>query len=145
MGAHSTVSISHTSLATKCVALKKRRSHVQTTLVKLQRNRSVIEPTGLNAVAVDSVERIEVGPGCYRRDLPSRPGMRLWIVEMDAGAEWPRVDHHDAGGEDIFVASGALIEGERRFEAGTFIRGNPNSSHRPKTDVGVRLVGVNLL
>lgn len=104
-----------------------------------------IEAIGLNAVAVSGVGRVEVGPGCFRRDLPSRAGMRLWVVEMDPGAQWPRVDRHGEGGEDVFVVSGALIEGERRFEAGTFIHFDAHSSHRPRTDAGVVLFGVNRL
>lgn len=104
----------------------------------------MVEAVGLNAIAVDKLARVEVGPGCYRRDLPSREGVRIWVVEMDPGAEWPHVDHHDHLGEDVYVSEGAMIEGERRFEAGTFLHFDANSSHRPRTDVGARLFGFNL-
>lgn len=97
------------------------------------------------SVCVDQAARVEVGPGCYRKDLPSRNGLRLWIVEMDPGAEWPHVDYHANGGEDVFVAKGVLIEGDIRHEAGTFLQFAPHSSHRPRTDVGVQLFGINKL
>lgn len=98
----------------------------------------------LDTVDVNACPRIEVGPGCFRRDLPSRSGVRIWMVEMEPGAEWPRVDEHDASGEDILVVSGELIEDERPFAAGTFVAFGPRSTHRPRTDVGVTLFGFNL-
>ena len=102
------------------------------------------EPVGLTAVDVDSIPAVTVGPGCVRRDLPSRDGMRVWVVDMAPGAEWPHVDAHDGSGEDVFVASGELIEGEQRLGPGTYLHFGPNSSHRPRTEQGVRLFGVNL-
>lgn len=105
----------------------------------------MVEAIGLTPVKIADVPRIEVGPGCYRRDLPSRTGMRMWVVEMDPGAEWPHLDQHKAGGEDVFVASGAMIEGSKRYEAGTYLHFGADSSHRPRTDVGVTLYGINLL
>lgn len=99
---------------------------------------------GLNAVDVDAVTPVHVGPGCVRRDLPSREGLRLWIVDMEPGAQWPHVDNHDLPGEDVFVSSGVLIEGADQYEAGTFIYFDAHSSHQPRTDVGVRLFGINL-
>jgi hypothetical protein len=105
---------------------------------------SAIEPT-FSAVDIDSVTPLEIGEGCYRRDLPSRNGVRIWIVDMEPGAEWPHVDLHDQSGEDVFVFSGELIEGERRLGAGSFLAFSPFSKHRPRTETGVRLFGINLL
>jgi len=96
-------------------------------------------------VAVDSVPEIRVGPGCVRRDLPSRSGVRIWIVDMAPGSEWPRVDVHDGNGEDIFVVRGELIEGDRTITAGSFVQFAAHSRHRPRTLTGVRLFGFNLL
>jgi ChrR Cupin-like domain len=102
---------------------------------------------GIEAVIVDvdAAPEIHVGPGCLRRDLPSRNGVRIWIVDMAPGSEWPRVDEHDANGEDIFVVRGELIEGERTIPAGSFVQFAPHSKHRPRTLTGVRLFGFNLL
>jgi hypothetical protein len=105
----------------------------------------MFEPVGLNAVNFSDCPPVQVGPGCIRRDLPSRAGVRTWVVEMEPGAEWPRVDEHDELGEDVFVVRGELIEGDRRFGPGTYLHFEPESRHRPRTDVGVVLAGFNLI
>lgn len=55
---------------------------------------------------IDRLPVVEIGPGCTRRDLPSNVGVRVWIVDMAAGSEWPHVDHHDDAGEE-FTSSAA--------------------------------------
>ena len=89
----------------------------------------------------DEVEPVVVGPGCYRRDLPTTGNVRAWVVDMEPGAKWP----HDEHGEELFVVSGELIEGDERYSAGSYLLYHPGSSHRPRTDTGVRLFGFNLL
>jgi len=96
----------------------------------------------VQALHAADVPAIEVGPGCLRRDLPAASGMRAWIVEMAPGSEWPRVDEHPAG-EDGYVLEGEMIEGDRRFPAGTWLHFLPGSSHRPRTGTGLRLLGFN--
>ena len=97
----------------------------------------------LLAMRDDDVSRLEVGPGCYRRDLPAGPSIRAWIVDIEPGCEWPYVDAHTASGESVFVVSGELIEGESRYGAGTYLYYAPHSTHRPRTENGVRLFGFN--
>jgi hypothetical protein len=101
-------------------------------------------PIGLETIDVGALETVDVGPGCTRIDLPSRDGVRLWVVDMEPGAVWPHVDHHDSFGEDVFVVSGEMIEGEERLGPGTFLKFGDGSSHRPRTDIGVRLFGLNM-
>lgn len=96
-----------------------------------------------HAVHIESVVPVVVGDGCLRRDLPSNAGVRVWVVDMAPGSEWPQVDHHDTG-EDFFVVSGEVIEGEARYGAGTYVSFAPDTRHRPRTESGVRLLGLNL-
>jgi hypothetical protein len=98
----------------------------------------------VTVVRVDDVAAIEVGPGCYRRDLPATSAVRTWIVDIAAGSQWPHVDVHDTG-ESFYVVEGEVIEGDRRFGAGTYVWFAPGSSHRPRTEIGVRLFGFNLV
>jgi hypothetical protein len=105
----------------------------------------MVEPTGLTPVIFEDCVPVIVGPGCVRRDLPSRQGVRTWVVEMEAGSEWPHIDQHDQWGEDVFVVDGEVIEGSQRYGPGTYLHFGPRSSHRPRTETGVRLVGFNLV
>ena len=105
----------------------------------------MVDPVGLTIFDIDDVLLTTVGPGCRRRALKGRDGLRLWVVEMDPGAEWPHVDDHGPGGEDVLILSGELIEGDRRLGPGTYMHFGPNSSHRPRTEIGARLYGMNLL
>ena len=95
-------------------------------------------------VTIDGVDPVHIGPGCRRYDLPSSPGSRAWIVDIDAGAQWPHVDHHGASGEMVLVLSGSVIEDEQVIGAGQYVRYGADSSHRPRSEEGVRLFGVNL-
>ena len=107
--------------------------------------KSSVERNDPLATLADDVPRIDIGPGCWRRDLPGNDRVRVWIVDMAPGAQWPHVDHHDVNGEQVFVVSGELIEGERRFGPGHHLAFGSHSSHRPRTEIGVRLFGFNLL
>lgn len=97
----------------------------------------------LETVRVDELQPTVVGPGCHRRDLPSTPGVRVWVVDMSPGSTWPVVDEHPEG-EYVQVIAGELIEGEQRFGPDTYLFFRPGSSHQPRTERGVRLFGFNL-
>ena len=96
------------------------------------------------AMCIDEAVAVEVGPGCVRRDLPSNPGVRVWIVDMEPSSQWPHIDRHDEKGEEYYVISGEVIEGDQRYPAGTYVTFAPGSRHRPRTETGVRLFGINL-
>ena len=111
----------------------------------MTRNNQLAQGRGTHvAFQVGEVSAIEVGPGCLRRDLPGLPGIRVWVVDMAPGSEWPHVDHHQAG-EGFYVISGEVIEGSARYRAGTYVSFVPDSEHRPRTESGVRLIGFNPL
>lgn len=97
----------------------------------------------LTVIDPADVEPVIVGPGCIRRDLPNAGGLRAWIVEMEPGAVWPHVDNHDVYGEQVLVLEGEMIEEGRRIGPGSYLNFGPHSSHRPRTETGVRLFGVN--
>jgi len=98
----------------------------------------------LQAVKPDDIAALEIGPGCYRRDLPGPAGARMWIVEMEPGAQWPYEDVHGDQGEQVWIITGDLIEGDENYGPGTYLNFGPNSSHQPRTESGVRLFGINL-
>ena len=98
--------------------------------------------TGMRALHVDAAPAAEVGPGCLRRDLPAVAGVRMWVVDMAPGAQWPSIDHHDTG-ESYYVIHGEVIEGEARHGAGSYVCFAPDTRHRPRTETGVRLIGLN--
>jgi hypothetical protein len=125
--------------------------HLQTKFVSLSSSitapyRGRVNSTfadGLLRIWIDRVAAVEVGPGCRRRDLPGPGGMRVWVVDIAPGSQWPEVDTHGGGGEAFLVVSGEVIEGEQRFGAGSYVAFAPHSRHRPRSETGVRLFGFN--
>ncbi|QID19282.1 DUF4437 domain-containing protein [Nitrogeniibacter mangrovi] len=59
-------------------------------------------------------------------------------TEQVALARWPAgtqpVAHRHAGGAEIFVLSGELIDAAGRYPAGTWLRLPPGSEHQPRVD-----------
>lgn len=98
---------------------------------------------GMQALCIEDAPAIAIGPGCLRRDLPSVAGVRTWIVDMAPGAQWPQVDHHETG-EAYYVIRGEVIEGQARHGAGSYVVFAPDTRHRPRTETGVRLIGLNV-
>src|SRR5690349_22724241 len=66
------------------------------------------------APTLENLSPVQVGPGCLRWNLPATAGVRAWIVDIEPGAQWPHVDQHDGHGEQVWVISGEMIEGDRK-------------------------------
>lgn len=98
---------------------------------------------GPQALRIDDVPAVAFGDGCTYRALPSGPGVRVWVVDMAPGAQWPQLEHRETGAS-LYVVSGEVIEGSVRYGAGTYVAFAPDSRHRPRTDTGARLLGFHL-
>ncbi|MFD1539274.1 cupin domain-containing protein [Nonomuraea guangzhouensis] len=96
------------------------------------------------AVHIDDVVPVEVSPGIVRRRLTATEGARGWLIDFAPGTQWPEVDVHE-GEERYYVLSGEVIEGETRYEAGTYVVFAAGSRHQPRTETGARMLGINLL
>ncbi|WP_425494176.1 cupin domain-containing protein [Lysobacter soli] len=84
----------------------------------------------MQAWAIDAVPALQIGQGCTRRDLPAGPGVRVWVVDMAPGSQWPVLDHHETG-ESYYVIAGEVIEGQARFGPGTYVYFAPDSPPSP--------------
>ena len=97
----------------------------------------------MQVVDVESVAPVEVGPGITRRTLPTTDRARSWVIDFAPGSEWPSVDVHDDE-ERYYVVTGEVVEGDQRFGAGSYVVFAPGSKHRPRSDTGARMLGINV-
>jgi hypothetical protein len=76
------------------------------------------------------------GPGVRIRDLWRNGVRRAMQVEFDAGAQWPGLDYHVPGPEEVFIVSGDFDDGVATHHAGTFLHHPAGSSHSPRSQNG---------
>ncbi|MDF5757508.1 cupin domain-containing protein [Spongiactinospora sp. TRM90649] len=93
---------------------------------------------------VDEVEAVEVAPGIIRRRLPATDWARGWMYDFAPGTEWPEVDVHE-GEERYYVISGEFIDRGHRLGPGSYVVFAPGSTHRPRTEIGARMLGISIL
>jgi len=98
----------------------------------------------LETVHVDDVPAEVVAPGITRRRLTATPHARAWVIDFGPGSLWPATDHHEDE-ERYYVLSGEIVEGERRHPAGTYVTFHAGSSHRPGSETGGSMLGINLI
>jgi len=79
------------------------------------------------------------GPGVQIRELWADGVKRALEVEFDAGAQWPGLDYHVPGPEEMYVLSGEFDDNGTVLPAGTFVHYPAGTSHSPKSAEGGRL------
>jgi hypothetical protein len=79
------------------------------------------------------------GGGVRVRTLWRDGVKRALEVEIDAGAQWPGLDHHVPGPEEVYVLAGDFDDGANVYRAGTFLHHPAGTSHTPRSAEGCRL------
>ena len=100
----------------------------------------ILAQEGYESVSAADVAPREVFEGVRVRTLWKGPtGAHANLLEMDAGASWPRRDIHEPGPEEVYVVSGVFNDGARDYPAGTFLHAPAGSWHVPQTPNGCTL------
>jgi quercetin dioxygenase-like cupin family protein len=97
------------------------------------------EPYVTEVVAGRELRVTSPGPGVRCRTLWEDGVKRALEVELDAGAQWPGIDHHVPGPEEVYVLSGDFDDGANVYRAGTFLHHPAGSSHSPRSVEGCKL------
>lgn len=90
-------------------------------------------------VAGREIKVTSPGDGVRVRTLWQDGVKRALEVEFDAGAQWPGLDYHVPGPEEVYVLSGDLDDGANVYRAGTFLHHPAGSSHSPRSAEGCKL------
>jgi hypothetical protein len=67
-----------------------------------------------------------------------------WMYDFAPGTGWPGVDVHE-GEERYYVVSGEFIDTGHRLGPGSYVVLAPDSNHRPRTETGMRMLGIGIL
>jgi hypothetical protein len=97
------------------------------------------QPDVSGVVAGSLLQETSPGEGVHVRTLWRDGVKRALEVELDPGAQWPGVDYHVPGPEEVYVLSGDLDDGANVHRAGTFVHHPAGSSHSPRSAEGCRL------
>lgn len=97
------------------------------------------EPDLTGVVAGRELRVKPIGPGVRVRTLWEEGVKRALEVEIDAGAQWPDLDHHAPGPEEVYVLSGDFDDGANVYRAGTFLHHPAGTSHSPRSVEGCKL------
>ena len=96
-------------------------------------------PDVTNVVAGSLIEERSPGNGVRVREIWREGVRRALEVEIPAGSQWPGVDYHVPGPEEVYVLSGDFDDGANVYRAGTFLHHPAGSSHSPRSVEGCRL------
>jgi len=97
------------------------------------------EPQLSEVVAGRELKVTSPGPGVRVRTLWQEGVKRALEVEFDPGAQWPGIDHHVPGPEEVYVLSGDFDDGANVYRGGTFLHHPSGSSHSPRSVEGCKL------
>lgn len=79
------------------------------------------------------------GPGIQITELWRAGVHRALRVDFEPGAQWPDLDLHIPGPEEVYVLAGDLVDGAHRLTAGTFAHYPAGTSHQPHSEGGCSL------
>ena len=97
----------------------------------------MINLEGVVATKWQDVPAQDISPGIRRRILwRGANGAKAQILEIDAGAKFPRLDVHAPGPEEVYVVSGIFNDGVHNYPAGSFIHNPAGSAHVPQSKEG---------
>jgi hypothetical protein len=96
-------------------------------------------PNVTNVVAGSLIEERSPGNGVRVREIWREGVKRALEVEIPARGQWPGVDYHVPGPEEVYVLSGDFDDGANVYRAGTFLHHPAGSSHSPRSVEGCRL------
>lgn len=80
------------------------------------------------------------GQGVRVRTIWQSGVRRALQVEIDAGTQWPGLDYHVPGPEEVYILSGDYDDGQGVHRTGTFLHHPAGSSHSPRSENGCVLL-----
>jgi anti-sigma factor ChrR (cupin superfamily) len=80
------------------------------------------------------------GDGVRVRTIWQNGVRRALQVEIDAGKQWPGLDYHVPGPEEVYIVSGDYDDGQGVYGTGTFLHHPAGSSHSPRSKNGCVLL-----
>jgi hypothetical protein len=105
-----------------------------------------VTPEAFVEAHVSDAETSEVGNGIVVHRLyrsgPEPNARRALLVTFPAFAQWPGIDVHEPGPEDVYVVRGTFhgLTGEASVHGpGTFLHFAAGTSHSPSTNTGGEL------
>ena len=80
---------------------------------------------------------VEVAPGIFERKIwGGDSGQRATVLEFKPEAQYPGIDVHLSGPEQLYVISGVFNDGKHDYNEGTFINNPVGSAHIPQSKTG---------
>jgi len=92
---------------------------------------------GITSVNWMDIPSVEVAPGIFERKIwGDDSGQRAFVLEFKLGAQYPGIDAHLSGPEQLYVISGVFNDGKHDYKEGTFINNPVGSAHIPQSKTG---------